>query len=171
MQKVKRDKPEGSDENNPAACADLKLIIETYLNTCGSPSGSKSTEESSSSKFQLDFFLNLCKQKQADATFLIQLLEDLKKCVHLLDPTLFEASLINMIFFEIKWHTFHSTNKQLLNHLAEFLIDLNSAYTSLIYKQMTMLVKLFQLADQDQEQPPIDCVRMHKVCLRSYFLT
>ncbi len=147
MQKLKREKTlKSQDENNP----DLKSILETYLNT------SCSVEENNNSKFEFDYFLSLCKQRQADSTFLVRLLQDLKKCVHLLDPTLFENTLINMIFFDIKWHMFHSNNKELLDRLAEFLIDLNSAYTSLIYKQMAMLIKLFQLADQQEIDLAID---------------
>ena len=163
MQKLKREKTSKSqDENNP----DFKSIIETYANT------SCTVEENNNSKFELDYLLSLCKQKQADSTFLLRLLEDFKKCVHLLDPTLFENSLINMIFFDIKWHMFHSNNTELLDRLAEFLIDLNSAYTSLIYKQMTMLIKLFQLVDQqDQEANCIDCDGMHKVCFIHRFLS
>jgi hypothetical protein len=133
---------------------DLKSIIENYINN---PTDEKF-------KFDLDFYLNLCKQKQTDSIFLNDLLLNLKTCVHMLDPQLFESSLINLVFFDIKWHLYHSTNKSLMNNLAEFLIDLNSAYTSLIYKCMIMLVKLFQIVDQtaNQETDSIDSNKIFK---------
>lgn len=147
MDKQKTDE----EETNP----NLKLLIENLI----------SDPSNEDNKFQFDYFINLCKQKQSDGSFLINLVKQLKKCVPMLDPKLFETTLINLIFFDIKWHLYHSTNKKLLNHLAEFLIDLNSAYTSLIYKCMTMLIKIFQITNV--QESTINCEKMfefsHKI--------
>lgn len=120
------------DEHN----LNLKLLLDTYTSQ---------HHEDDSVRFEFDYFLNLTKQKQADADYLLNLVKQLKTCVHILDPKLFETNLINMMFFDLKWYLYHSNNQELVNDLCDLLIDLNSAYTSLIYKCTTMLIKLFQV--------------------------
>ena len=103
MDKQKADE----EETNP----NLKLLIENLI----------SDPSNEDNKFQFDYFINLCKQKQSDGSFLINLVKQLKKCVPMLDPKLFETTLINLIFFDIKWHLYHSTNKKLPRYLLKML--------------------------------------------------
>jgi hypothetical protein len=98
-------------------------------------------------KFQYEYFLNFLKQKQTDELFLISILGKLRQQVHLLDPKLFETSLVNLLFNDIKWALLHSRNSQLLVSLSEFLIDLNSAYTSYISKCFNMLIRIFLISE------------------------
>lgn len=118
--------PDGNDYN-----FNLKLMLENYIS------------DNIETKYELDHFITVIKQKQADEKFILAVLRQLKHCIDLLDPKNFESTIINLIFFEIKWHLYHSTHKEVLSCLGEFLIDLNSAYTSYIYKCLSMLIKLF----------------------------
>ena len=99
--------------------------------------------------FPYDFFLTFTKQKQANTAYLIDILQRLRPLVHVLDPKLFEPGLVHMLFFEIKWSA-HGQSRPLLDSLAEFLIDLNSAYTSYIYKCLTMLIRNFLVHDSSE---------------------
>ena len=108
---------------------DLVKILDEYINK--------------DNKFPYDYLLSFIRQKQNDAPFLISILQKLTKCVHLLDPRFFESTLINLIFFEIKWNILHSRNEQLFAGLLEFLLELNSAYTSYACKCLNMLLRNF----------------------------
>lgn len=112
---------------------DLKKIFEEFV--------------SGENRFPYDYFLNFVKQKQTNTQFLREILQKMRFHVHILDPKLFETTLGNLIFVEIKWSILHSKNELVLAALAEFLIDLNSAYTSYIYKCLTMLIKNFQVCN------------------------
>lgn len=107
---------------------DLKKILTDFTTT--------------DNRFQYDYFLNFTKQKQANGQFLANILRQLRPLVHILEPNKFESSLVSLIFFEIKWNL-HSKNELVFKALAEFLIELNSAYTSYIYKCLSMLIKNF----------------------------
>ena len=112
----------------------LKAMLENYLNN-------------NENKFEFEYFLSVIKQKQSEPEFMLELLAQLRKCVDMLDPKVFETSIINLIFFDIKWQMFYSNNQPILAHLADFLIDLNSAYTSYNYKCLSMLIKMFTIAN------------------------
>lgn len=101
--------------------------------------------------FQYDYFLMFTKQKQASSAYLADILQKLRPLVHMLDPKLFEAGLVNMLFFDIKW-SLHCRNEALLDSLAQFLTDLNSAYASYIYKCLNMLLKNFLTHDSSKWQ-------------------
>ena len=103
---------------------DLKQLLNNYI------------EDESKYKYDLEVFLSAIKARQSDLDFITKFLDQLKKNVVLLEPRLFEAKLINLIFFDIKWHFHYSSNKMILNKLSEFLIDLNSAYTNYINKKI-----------------------------------
>jgi RNA polymerase I-specific transcription initiation factor RRN3 len=112
----------------------LKAMLENFLNN-------------NENKFEFEYFLSVIKQKQSEPEFMLELLAQLRKCVDMLDPKVFETSIINLIFFDIKWQMFYSNNQPILAHLADFLIDLNSAYTSYNYKCLSMLIKMFSIAN------------------------
>lgn len=134
------------DENN----FDLKSLLEKYASR---------HHEDNTVIFEFDYFINLTKQKQADAEYLLNLVTQSKSCVHLLDPRVFEMNFINMMFVDIKWYLYHSNNQSLMSNFCDFLIDLNSAYTSLIYKCMTMLIKMFQVTNE--QETTINCENVY----------
>lgn len=101
--------------------------------------------------FQYDYFLMFTKQKQTSSAYLMDMLHKLRPLVHLLEPKLFEAGLVNMLFFDIKW-SLHCRDEALLDSLAEFLTDLNSAYASYIYKCLSMLLKNLLTHDSSKWQ-------------------
>ncbi|RMZ95177.1 RNA polymerase I-specific transcription initiation factor RRN3 [Brachionus plicatilis] len=119
----------------------LKKLIENYINDVN--------------KHEFEFFVSSVKQKQSSADFLTKLLKELRHLVDRLDPNKFDNSFINVLFYEIKW-TEHSTNKAILDALCEFLIDLNSAYTSYVHKCLGMMIKMFTLTKDNN----VDCENM-----------
>lgn len=121
----------------------LKSILNNYSNA--------------ENKYEIDSFLNLIKQKQSNSVYIVKFLQQLKQCVSMLDPRLFEHNLINSIFNEIKWHVHYSRNQEVLTLFSEFLVDLNSAYTSYIYKCFSMLVKLFSVVNDNTSPDQLDC--------------
>lgn len=112
----------------------LKKLIDNYSNDVN--------------KHEFDFFISIIKQKQSNPDFLTKLLKELRHLVDRLDPNKFEDSFINIFFYEIKW-TEHSANKIILDSLCEFLIDLNSAYTSYVYKCLGMMIKMFTFTKEN----------------------
>lgn len=112
----------------------LKTLIENYL--------------SNQNKHEYDYFLSIIKQKQSNIDFIYKLLTELKHLVDRLEPLKFEDNLVNLIFFDIKWHVHYSKSKIILKLLYDFLADLNSAYTSYIYKCLSMLIKMFTISRQ-----------------------
>ena len=128
----------------------LKLILEKYIGD--------------ENKFDFDYFISVLKQRQNDEDFLKIFLTQLRQSVHMLDPKLFENSLINFICFEVKWY---NLNPELFKYLSEFLIDLNSAYTSYIYKTLTMLIKYFQINKESRDDAKLidkDRTELYKMC-------
>jgi RNA polymerase I-specific transcription initiation factor RRN3 len=107
----------------------LKQILTNYLN------------QVTNSKYEYDYFLAQLKQKQNNGEFMLKVINDLKQCVHFLDPTLFE-NLVYSLFFDFKFYS-HVNNVNLLNSYKDFITDLISAYTQYIYKCLTFLIKLF----------------------------
>jgi RNA polymerase I-specific transcription initiation factor RRN3 len=94
----------------------------------------------------------------------------------MLEPRHFESNLINVLFFDIKWPVHYSNNEAMLTLLADFLIDLNSAYTQYIQKCLSMLIKLFQCAPlppptqsevesgkQQHQQEPVNYESLYKL--------
>jgi len=115
----------------------VRTILEQYL--------------SENKKYEYEYLLLSIKQRQSSVQFMIDLLTQLKQCVNMLEPQLFESSLINSLIGEVKWQI-HSNNSNVLNLFAEFLIDLTSAYTIYMYKCLQVLIKLFTVANV--AQPP-----------------
>lgn len=116
---------------------------------------------SDENRFQYDFFLNFVKQKQANAQFMAEILQKMKPLIYMLEPKQFEASLINLLFVDIKWGVLHSNNEMLLATLSDFLINLNSAYTSYIYRCLNMLIKNFLVYNTSKESL-INCEALYK---------
>jgi hypothetical protein len=125
-----------SHTGDAATNIDLKKIFQEY--------------QTGINRFPYDYFLSFLKQKQTNAAFLIEILQKMRPLVHTLEPKAFESTLINSLFFEIKWNLLHSRNSQLLAAFTDFLIDLNSAYTSYIYKCLTMLIKNFLICNSSK---------------------
>lgn len=109
----------------------------------------------SDNRFQYDYFLNFTKQKQSKGQYLINILQQLRPLVHILEPNKFQSSLVDLIFFDIKWNL-HSKNELVFKALSEFLIELNSAYTSYIYKCLSMVIKNFLVVNSNEVES-LDC--------------
>jgi RNA polymerase I-specific transcription initiation factor RRN3 len=118
----------------------LKQILTNYLN------------KQTNSKYEYDYFQAQLKQKQNNTEFLRITLNNLKECIHFLEPTIFE-NLINSLFFDIKWYL----HVDILNILNEFLTDLISAYTQYIYKCLQFLVKTFLVTKNTDPTIQINC--------------
>ena len=131
---VNKDKCATIIENNVCDLnLNLKSILQKYLKK--------------ENIYEFDYFLVIIKQRQSDKDFMQQLLEQLKINVNILDPNVFESTLVNVLCFDIKWHEHYSNNKIILASLSDFLTDLNSAYTSYNYKCLSMLVKMFTIVN------------------------
>lgn len=131
----------------------LEPILKQYAETRGE------------NKFELESLLSLIKKSQASSSvFTVRLLEQLRQNVSLLTPDLFEHNIINTLLYEIKWATYYSREPHVLGLFAEFLIDLNSAYTSYVYKSLSMLVKsLFALVNEPTTPDLIDCELLYSM--------
>ncbi len=140
----------------------VKLVLENYL------------LQTDATKYEFDYFVSLLKQRQGDSVFIESILSQLKPIIPLLEPRHFENNLINVLFFEIKWPQHYSSNQAVLALLADFLMDLNSAYTNYIQKCLSMLIKIFQctptavaahvVEEHKQETPlQINCENMFKL--------
>lgn len=117
----------------------------------------KAYKTSTEKKFELDCLLNFIKKSQSQRNVVERFLLQLKENVSLLSPELFESNIVNLILMEIKWSMFYSRDKQILNLLFELFVDLNNAYTSYIYKSLSMIVKnLFSTCD-DPTAESVDC--------------
>ncbi len=141
-----------NQSSDSASNIDLKKIFHDY--------------QTDVNRFPYDYFLSFLKQKQANAAFLIKILEKMRPLVHTLEPKWFESSLVNSLFFEIKWNLLHSHNSQLLAAFTDFLIDLNSAYTFYIYKCLTMLIKNFMICNSSKPNQP----DFYFFLLRNFFI-
>ena len=123
------------------------------------------------SRYELDYFLSILKQKQSDAVFIESILVQLRPVIPLLEPKHFEQNLISALFVDIKWHVHFSNNERVLKLLADFLIDLNSAYTHYIQRCLTMLIKMFQVVNATGTNSPtlpadtvqINCENVYKL--------
>ena len=98
-------------------------------------------------RLELDYILSVIKQKQAEKDFIKMFLDELKTNVDILDQKIFENTLIQLIFFDIRWHENYSDDQIILTSLSDFLIDLNIAYTGYNYKCLGMLLKNFSLVN------------------------
>jgi RNA polymerase I-specific transcription initiation factor RRN3 len=107
---------------------------------------------SDASKYELDFFTATLRQKQADREYMLRVLDELRPCVDLLEPKLFENALITPLLFEVKWHMHHAQHTSVLERLGELLIDLSSAYGHYAHRILSMLIKLFTVASIGNEQ-------------------
>lgn len=128
--------PNKAESNKTLNDFDLKTLLNNYI------------ENESKYKYEFEYFLSVIKAKQVEFEFIDKLLDQLRQSVNILEPRLFEAKLISLIFFDIKWHTYYSNNKIILNKLSDFLIDLNSAYTGYINKCLTFLIKMFTVVEE-----------------------
>ena len=115
----------------------LKSVLNKYLNH--------------EDQYEFSYFLSSIKQNQSIHDFIKTLLHELKNNVDILEPSAFESNLINVIFYEIKWSEHYSNDPLILTSLTEFLIDLNSAYTSYNYKCLMMLVKIFTVVNSSSQ--------------------
>jgi RNA polymerase I-specific transcription initiation factor RRN3 len=141
---------------------DVKLLLENYLH------------QTDATKYEFDYFISILKNKQSEPVFIESILKQLKPLIPLLDPRQFESNLISVLFFEIKWPQHYSNNESILALLADFLVDLNSAYTNYIQKCLSMLIKLFQCTStpthtvdeetkQETTQQPINSDNLYKL--------
>lgn len=136
------------EEENDELDFNLEPILKAYAAEVGS----------SETRFELDSLLNLIKKNQSRSEYALRFLKQLKKNVPLIRPDVFESNLVNVVLFDIKWPVHYSRDPRVLSRLLDVLVELNSAYTSYVYKSLVMVVKcMFTVANTESNDNDIDC--------------